>query len=80
MKKNLAAFGFADPLKSELEHLLTIQADLRRTVSCLQMLVPPSHLMREAGVIGMALHTQALVSYALLYVRPKEGLNPEITH
>jgi hypothetical protein len=27
------------------------------------MLVPPSRLLHEAGTIGMALHTQALVSY-----------------
>ena len=63
MNRSCAVFGFHDPLKLELERLITIQADLRRTVSCLQMLAPPSRLMREAGTIGMALHTQALVSY-----------------
>lgn len=79
MKKNLSAFGFSDPLKSELERLITIQADLRRTVSCLQMLVPPSRLMRESGVIGMALYTQALVSYVRCFTSGRrKGLNPEI--
>jgi len=64
MKKELRAFGFDDPLKTELEQLITIHADLRRAISCLQTLVPPSQLMRDSGIIGMALHTQALVSYA----------------
>jgi hypothetical protein len=79
MSTHYSAFGFSDPLKSELERLLTIQADLRRTVACLQMLVPPSRLMREAGIIGMALHTQALVSYVRCFTSGRrKGLNADI--
>ena len=63
MNTNLSAFGFDHPLKSELERLLSIQSDVRRAVSALRMLAPPSSLMRESGIIGMALYTQALVWY-----------------
>jgi hypothetical protein len=79
MKKHLRAFRFADSLKTELERLITIQADLRRTISCLQMLVPPSRLMRESGTIGMALHTQALVSYVRCFTSGRrKGLSADI--
>lgn len=79
MKKQLRVFGFDHPLKAELERLITIQADLRRVISCLQMLVPPSRLMRESGSIGMALHTQALVSYIRCFTSGKrKGLRSDI--
>jgi len=48
-------------------------------VTCLQMLVPPSRLMREAGTIGMALHTQALVSYVRCFTSGRrKGLAADI--
>jgi hypothetical protein len=79
MKKPLHAFKFSHPLKTELERLITIQADLARTVRCLQMLVPPSPLMRESGTIGMALHTQALVSYVRCFTSGRrKGIEPDI--
>ncbi|RJX34084.1 MAG: hypothetical protein C4516_00010 [Oxalobacter sp.] len=79
MKKQLRAFGFNHPLKVELERLITIQADLERTLRCLQMLVPPSRLMRESGTIGMALHTQALVSYVRCFTSGRrKGLSTDI--
>jgi hypothetical protein len=78
MKKRLRPFGFDHSLKSELERLLTIQADLGRAIRSLQMLVPPSKLLQEAGIIGMALHTQALVSYVRCFTSGKrKGLSAE---
>lgn len=79
MNNPLRAFSFDHPLKAELERLITIQADLRRSITCLQMLVPPSRLMRESGTIGMALHTQALVSYVRCFASGRrKGLSPDI--
>ena len=79
MSTNLSAFGFNHPIKSELERLLSIQSDLRRTVSALQMLAPPSPLMRESGSIGMALYTQALVSYFRCFASGRrKGLSQDI--
>lgn len=78
MKKHLHAFGFNHPTKAELERLLAIQADLQTAIRCLQMLVPPSKLMRDAGVIGMALHTQALVSYVRCFTSGRrKGLSAD---
>lgn len=43
------------------------------------MLVPPSLLMRESGTIGMALHTQALVSYVRCFTSGRrKGLGSDI--
>ncbi len=79
MNSQLRAFGFDHPLKGELERLIMIQADLRRTISCLQMLVPPSRLMRESGTIGMALYTQALVSYVRCFTSGRrKGLGTDL--
>ena len=55
MTNKFSAYGFNHPLKAELEHLLFIAADLRRTATALRFLVSPSPLMREAGILGMAL-------------------------
>jgi len=79
MRKQLRVFGFDDPLKTELERLITIHADLRRAISCLQTLVPPSQLMRDSGIIGMALHTQALVSYVRCFTSGRrKGFGAEV--
>ncbi len=64
MSTKFSAFGFDHPLKKELEHLLSIEEDLRRTERTLRYLVSPSPLIHEAGILGTALYTQALVSYA----------------
>ena len=63
MVKKFYVFGFDHPVKAELEHLLSIEKDLRRASTALHLLIAPSPLMREAGVFGAALYTQALVSY-----------------
>lgn len=79
MPQQLFPFGFDDPLKTELERLITIHADLRRAASCLRTLVPPSELMRESGMIGMALHTQALVSYVRCFASGwRKGLSADV--
>lgn len=79
MTNEFSAFGFNHPLKVELEHLLSIASDLRRTTTALRCLVSPSPLMREAGIIGMALYTQALVSYARCFSSGRrKGLSQDI--
>ena len=79
--KQLLVFGFDHPLKIELERLLTIQADLQRAIRCLGMLVPPSSLLHDSGTIGMALHTQALVSYVRCFTTGRrKGLSANDTY
>lgn len=79
MPQQLRPFSFDDPLKTELERLITIHADLRRAASCLRALVPPSELIRKSGVIGMALHTQALVSYVRCFASGRrKGLSADV--
>jgi hypothetical protein len=79
MKNGYSAFGFDHPLKAELEHLISIDADLRRTATALRFLVSPSPLMQEAGIIGMALYTQALVSYVRCFSSGRrKGLSQDI--
>ena len=82
MSNKYSAFGFDHPLKAELEHLLSIAADLRRTATALRFLVSPftpPPIMREAGVLGMALYTQALVSYVRCFSSGRrKGLSQDI--
>lgn len=79
MTNKFSAFGFDHPLKAELEHLLSVAADLRRTATALRFLVSPSPLMREAGILGMSLYTQALVSYVRCFSSGRrKGLSQDI--
>ena len=79
MTNKFSAYGFNHPLKAELEQLLSIAADLRRTTTALRFVVSPSPLMREAGILGMALYTQALVSYVRCFSSGRrKGLNQDI--
>lgn len=79
MDKKFYAFGFSHPVKTELEHLLSIEADLRRASTALRLLIAPSPLMREAGIFGAALYTQALVSYARCFsTGRRKGLSQDI--
>lgn len=81
MKHPFGAFRFDDPQKSELESLIIVKRGLERTISCLEILAPPSDLMRKGGVIGMALYTQALVSYVRCFTTGKrKGLSPVETY
>lgn len=56
-------FGFDHQLKSELEHLLSIEGDVCRAKEALSFLHAQPSLFMESGVIAGALFTQALVSY-----------------
>jgi hypothetical protein len=81
MTDKFNAFGFSHPLKTEVEHLLSIAADLNRARSALCFLISPSAGDRavDAGVIGAALYTQALVSYARCFSSGRrKGIQPEI--
>jgi hypothetical protein len=79
MTNKFSAYGFNHPLKAELEHMLSIAADLRRTTTALRFVASPSPLMREAGILGMALYTQALVSYVRCFSSGRrKGLNQDI--
>jgi hypothetical protein len=59
----LTVFQFEHPLKSDLERLWTIEADLARTLQALELLIGPPEFFRVAGYFASALYTQALVSY-----------------
>jgi len=73
------AFGFNHPLKAEFEHLLSVEADLRRAATALRCLVSPSPVMLEGGIFGAALYTQALVSYVRCFSSGRrKGLNQDI--
>ena len=79
MTNKFSAFGFDHPLKSELEHLLSIDKDLQRTATALRCLVSPSPLINESGILGTALYTQALVSYVRCFSSGRrKGLGQEI--
>ena len=56
-------FGFDHPLRTELEHLLSVQGDIHRAKEALSFLDAHPRLFMESGVIAGALFTQALVSY-----------------
>jgi hypothetical protein len=79
MTSTYNAYGFDHPLKTEVEHLLSIEADLQRASRALSLLVGPASLMREAGIIGAALYTQALVSYVRCFASGRrKGLNQDM--
>jgi hypothetical protein len=80
MSKRFNAYGFNHPLKTEVEHLLSLHADLMRARSALCILISPSNDQGiDAGIMGGALYTQALVSYARCFSSGKrKGLQQDI--
>ncbi|MGV3681343.1 MAG: hypothetical protein ACO1PM_16705 [Acidovorax sp.] len=79
MSSKLSPYSFDDPLKDELESLITIEGDLQRAIRSLQLLAPPAQLLQESGVIGSALYTQALISYSRCFATGKRSkLNSSI--
>ena len=78
--KPFSAYGFNHPLKTEVENLLSLHADIMRARSALGILISPINDRGiDAGVIGSALYTQALVSYARCFSSGRrKGLQPSI--
>lgn len=72
-------FSFENPLKDELEHLLSTLGDLRRAKQALGYLHSSPGLFREGGAIASALYTQALVSYVRCFTSGRrKGLDASI--
>ena len=72
-------FAFTNPVKDELEHVLSVLGDLRRAKQTLGFLHNTPSLFSESGAIAGALYTQALVSYVRCFTSGRRrGIDTEI--
>ena len=72
-------FAITNPIKDELEHMLSVLGDLRRAKQVLGFLHTSPGLFQDSGVIASSLYTQALVSYVRCFASGhRKGLNTSI--